>query len=112
MHDSLPNRTLTALLALLLCVAPTVGWPGDGRDQARDHDRARAALQAGEILPLPSVLERVARSHPGDVLEVELERGHEGWKYELKVLQRGGGVIKLELDARTGEVLRHRNERR
>ena len=30
---------------------------------------------AGEVLPLQQVLEKVQRSHPGDVLEVELE-GH------------------------------------
>ena len=36
-----------------------------------DHDRARAALVAGEVLPLPAVLERVGREHPGQVLAVD-----------------------------------------
>jgi uncharacterized membrane protein YkoI len=74
----------------------------------RDHDRARAALQAGEVLPLQKILERVQRTHPGEVLEVELE--HEGgrWVYELKLLQGGGRLLRLDVDAKTAEVLRSR----
>jgi hypothetical protein len=40
----------------------------------RSHDRARQAVEAGEILPLRTVLERVERDYPGQVLDVELER--------------------------------------
>ncbi|WP_101050257.1 PepSY domain-containing protein [Macromonas nakdongensis] len=75
-----------------------------------DHDRARAALVAGEVLPLAEVLQRVARQHPGHVLEVELEREDGRWVYELKLLQGDGGVLKLEADARDGTVLRRRSE--
>lgn len=75
---------------------------------ASDHERARAALQAGEILSLQKVLERVQASHPGDVLEVELEREQGRWVYELKLLQRSGALLRLDVDARTAEVLRSR----
>ncbi|NIC40041.1 PepSY domain-containing protein [Aquabacterium sp. A08] len=93
-----------------------VGWalltglvaPGAWADS--DHDRARAALVAGEVLPLAEVLQRVARQHPGHVLEVELEREHGRWVYELKLLQADGGVLKLEVDARDGTVLRRRSD--
>jgi len=77
-----------------------------------DHDRARAALVAGEVLPLPAVLERVGREHPGQVLAVELEREHGRWIYELKLLQPDGGLLKLDVDARDGTVLKRRQERR
>ena len=77
-------------------------------DDPGDHERARAALQAGQILLLQKVLERVQRSHPGDVLEVELEREDGRWVYELKLLQRGGSLLRLDVDARTAEVLRSR----
>ncbi|MGA0612887.1 PepSY domain-containing protein [Caldimonas sp. KR1-144] len=70
-----------------------------------DHERALAALRAGEVLPLPVLLERVQRSHPGQVLEVELEREDGRWIYELKLLEAGGRVRKLEVDARTAQVL-------
>ncbi len=77
-------------------------------DDRRDHERARAALLAGEVLPLQDVLAKVQRSHPGEVLEVELEREHGRWVYELKVLQRGGQLLRLDVDAKTAVVLRHR----
>jgi uncharacterized membrane protein YkoI len=75
---------------------------------ARDHDRARQALEAGEILPLRAILERAERDTPGQVIEVELEREAGRWIYEIKVLAAGGVMVKLELDARDGAVLRRR----
>ena len=97
---------------VLLALLPLAIAAGTVQADPRDHDRARAALQAGEVLPLATVLQRVAQSHPGDVLEVELERERGTWVYELKLLQRGGGLLKLEVDARSGEVLRSRSRQR
>ena len=93
-------------MALLLGFAatPAKAQPAN----ASDHDRARAALVAGEVLPLTEVLQRVARQHPGQVLEVELEREDGRWVYEVKLLQAGGRLVKLELDAGSGEVLKRR----
>lgn len=75
-----------------------------------DQDRARAALQAGEVLSLRTILERVERDYPGQVIEAELERKGGRWVYELKLVQTGRQVIKLEIDASSAEVLR-RDER-
>jgi uncharacterized membrane protein YkoI len=94
----------TGVLALALLAGP-VAWADS------DHDRARAALVAGEVLPLPTLLERVGRQHPGHVLEVELERDKDRWVYELKLLQPGGSVLKLDVDARDATVLKQREER-
>lgn len=79
---------------------------GERRDH--DHDRARAALQAGEVMPLQKVLETLQRSHPGEVLEVELEHENGRWVYEFKLLQSGGRLVRLDVDARTAAVLRTR----
>ena len=79
----------------------------------RDHDRARAAVEAGQVLPLRTLLGQLEREHPGQVLEVELEQSQGRWVYEIKLLQPGGRLARLELDARTGEVLRqHVREQR
>lgn len=99
---------LAAALAVLLAAAPTYA--------DSDQDRARAAVQSGQVLPLKTVLERLEREQPGQVLEVELERDeHDGgrWLYEVKLLQAGGRLLKLEVDASTGEILKRRvRERR
>ena len=94
------------LLAVGLgCAALAVAPAGraDGRD---DHERARRAVEAGEVLPLRVLLEQVERTYPGQVLEVELEREDGRWVYELKLLRGGGEMLELELDARDGTLLK------
>jgi uncharacterized membrane protein YkoI len=80
-----------------------------GADDTQDHDRARKAFEAGEILPLPAILERVAREFPGQVLDVELERENRGagelWVYKVKVLLTGGSLAKFKFNARDGELI-------
>lgn len=70
-----------------------------------DHDRARRALEAGEVLPLARILDQLRPEYPGDVLEVELERDDGRWLYELKLLQPGGKLLKLKVDARDAMVV-------
>jgi uncharacterized membrane protein YkoI len=97
---------LAALLPALLALPLN----SNARGGSHDHDRARSALQAGKILPLPTIMARVAQSHPGHVLEVELEREDERWIYELKLLQPGGGLLKLEIDAKSGAVIKQKTK--
>jgi len=96
-----------ALLALLLCARMSGAAWADGRD---DHERARAAVQAGEVMSLTALLERLQRTHPGQVLELELDRQDGRWIYEVKLLQPDGRLLKLELDARTAQVLEARRK--
>lgn len=93
------------LIALILSVA--LALPVHAADSG-DHDRARKALEAGEILPLKTVLEMVSRESPGQVMEVELERKGERWVYEIKLLRTGGALVKLRVDASDGKVIDHR----
>jgi len=58
-----------------------------------DHDRARYALQQGEVRPIAEILRRVADEVPGEVIEVELER--EKWL----------GMVEVLVDAATAEIL-------
>ena len=70
-----------------------------------DHDRARAAAQAGQIQPLQTVLAAVSKTHPGHILDVELEQENGQWVYEIKLLQADGYLRKLLINARTMEIL-------
>ena len=45
------------------------------------------------------------RSFPGQVLDLELEHEQGRWIYEIKLLQPDGQLLKLEVDARTAQVL-------
>lgn len=100
------SRSSTRFItALVLGAALSAG--AMARDRG-DHERAREAVVAGQILPLRTVLERLEREHSGRVLEIELESEDRRWIYEVKLLQPGGQLLKLEVDAGTGEVLGRR----
>lgn len=105
------NRTLRALLAALLVGAAGISTVSAVADDNRDHDLARQAREAGEVLPLPAILARVERDYPGQILDVELERDHAGhgqtgrWVYKIKVLRSGGSLVKIKVDARNGSVM-------
>lgn len=107
----MPTPRPTVMLAVLLMVGGLAA-PSSSAFADSDHEQARRAVQAGEILPLPQILERVARRYPGQVLEVELERKGDRWVYELKVLQSDGRLIKMDIDARSGEFREKRGGER
>jgi uncharacterized membrane protein YkoI len=100
------TSTYKSFMALSAALALTLFGAGASlASDAHDHDRARQALEAGEILPLRTILERVERDHPGQIMEVELERKDTGWIYEVKLLKTGGVLVKLKINARNGTVL-------
>lgn len=93
----------SALLGV--CLAFTLpAWASS--DDRADHDAAREALVRGQVMPLKNVLEHLARQRPGgQILEVELEKKRGRWIYEIKQMSPSGQLVKLKLDAQTGELL-------
>ncbi len=98
----LMHRLAPALLIFLALAAPATA------QERRDHERARAALEAGQIRPLTDILAEVERRYRGRVIEADLERDDGQWLYELKILPSNGRVFIVELDAATGQFLRGR----
>jgi len=78
-----------------------------------DHERARQAMVRGDVLPLKRVMEHLERQRPGGhVLEVELEEHGGRWVYEIKQLEPGGQLVKVKLNAQTGELLEAKARKR
>ncbi|MDZ4128878.1 MAG: PepSY domain-containing protein [Hydrogenophaga sp.] len=100
------RRPLNHIALTSLLAAALLSVPASASD--RDHDRAREAVKAGQVMPLRTVLEHLEREHPGKVLDVELEEEHGRLVYEVKLLQSDGRLVKLELDAKTATVLRRK----
>jgi len=68
--------------------------------------------QAGTILPLHTVIQRVKEKFKGSVIDVELEGESDDGDtlqpfliYEIKLLDLSGNRIDLVIDAKTGEFI-------
>lgn len=85
-----------ALPALLVVSVTGVAYSDD------DQDTARRLREAGEILPLETIIGSARNEFPGRVLEVELEEEDGGFVYELELLDESGVVHELRYDARSG----------
>jgi hypothetical protein len=97
-HIASPVTLLGAALCALLLSMPLLAGE-------RDHERAREALEAGEILPLRTIIEKLERDYPGQVIEVELEREDGRWVYKIKLLRANGALLKMKLDAGDATLL-------
>lgn len=74
-------------------------------DDDHAYDRARRAVDRGETLPIEEVLQRLEAQVPGEVIGIEFERDHSRWVYEFKIIDGGGGLLEVTVDAKTGTVL-------
>jgi len=103
-----PHRSSLAVLTVLLsALIPIVGEPSlaHGDDPAR-RDEVRRAVEAGEVLPLAQILERVRGKVSGDITGIEINREDGRWHYEFRVIERSGRVLEVHVDARTGNIER------
>lgn len=86
------------ILALMAGLVP-VGQADISREQAQH------LTEEGEILPLAQVLAELRQQYPGHAIEVELEREHGRYIYEIEWLDPEGRVWEFKIDARNGELL-------
>lgn len=106
LFQSSERRSWPVPMMLALVLLPGL-WPmGAWASGRQDHEEAREALARGQVMPLKSVLDQLARQRPGGhILEVELERSDGRWIYEIKQMDASGQLVKLKLDAQTGLLL-------
>ncbi len=95
-------RSIPAVVVLLAMALPA------GADT--DAATVRRLRESGEILPLEKILERARKERPGEVLETELERKGARHVYEVEILDAQGRVWELKFDARSGELLRQKQD--
>lgn len=73
-----------------------------------DQDRARSAVQEGQIKSLDVILSSVRQRVPGRVVGVNLRGGNGSQRpfvYDVRVLSPGGNIKAVEVDARTAQIL-------
>src|SRR3546814_19685553 len=109
--------TLLAIAALPLgyAAAPSIAQGFEKKHESgstkaerkrAEQDAIRQAVQRGELLPLPRVLAIAQAKVSGEVVKIELEYESWGIKYEVKILTPSGRVREVEINARTGAVVK------
>lgn len=94
------------LVLLSLAVFTLLASPVRADDDAADHNLARRLVAEGQIRALAVIVEEVKVQVPGEMLEVEFESENGIYKYELKILRPDGKIQEVEVDARTGTILK------
>lgn len=97
------RASLLALLAFAAFASPAFA-------QRSDHDVALTAVEQREALPLSRIMSIARGAVPGEIIEVELDRDNGRLIYAVKILTSTGRVREVELDARSGAVLRTEDE--
>ncbi|MGC2857624.1 PepSY domain-containing protein [Novispirillum sp. DQ9] len=103
-----PSRLSPSLLWSLAAVLALLAGPAAAGPDRDDHERARAALQAGEVKPLREVMEVATDQFAGEMVEAELDRKGPFWIYHITLLAPDGSILKLSYDAATTALVRAR----
>ncbi|MFP5411850.1 MAG: PepSY domain-containing protein [Gammaproteobacteria bacterium] len=102
------SRILALVTAAGIAGAGLIAALPASADSGLRQDEVRQLRESGKILSMEDILGRARQAQPGQVVEVELERENGRYVYEVKLIDTGNKVHKLELDAGTGEVLRRK----
>ncbi len=95
----MPARSPLFCLPLLLALALPAA--------AEEQYVIRRAVEAGQLKPLSEILAGIQTSHPGKVLDVDLERDRSGRRvYEITILKSNGQRAKILADAVSGKELK------
>lgn len=100
-------QRIDALAMLFAALAGPAALTAAGPAAAQSgQDRAREERLEGSILGYEEIVARAKQAVPGRVVGQNLVRaGPERYVYRLKILQSGGKVARVSLDAKTGEIL-------
>ena len=99
------------LILLALGLGPVLAVPASAGQS--DQDRARSAVEKGQIKPLDQILSSVRQRVPGRVVGVNLRGGNGGQRpyvYDVRVISPQGNIRAVEVDASTAQVLSVRGQ--
>jgi uncharacterized membrane protein YkoI len=88
-----------------LCLLASLSGAARPARGSEDADRARRALEKGEIRPLDEVLRAAREAAPGDVVAVDLKHDEGRWLYKLRILGTDGKRRTVKVDAGSLKIL-------
>lgn len=98
------HRAWMGWFALLLLLVTLSFFPR--ADSGESPANAGRLSSKGEIMSLEKIYQKAKSYKPGEILEVELEKKHGRYVYEIDILDAGSQVWELKLDAKTGQLLK------
>ena len=97
--------TVVPTILLVAALASITLAPSHARDDDPERREAvRRAVEAGEVLPLSQILEKVRLSVSGDITGIEVNREGGRWRYEFRVIDGAGRVLEVHVDAHSGSI--------
>lgn len=73
---------------------------------ARGAETAPPTPQPQDILPLAAILTVAQKRVAGEVIDVDLDDDDGAFHYEVEILTRKGRKIEMQIDARSGQILK------
>jgi uncharacterized membrane protein YkoI len=95
------SATLLAVALTLLCIS-AISFVNADESQLT----ARKLSEAGLILPLEKISKAAKSIKAGQILEAELELEKGVYIYEIEILDNNSQVWELNLDAKTGKLIK------
>ncbi|MCG6856629.1 MAG: hypothetical protein LJE67_01025 [Salaquimonas sp.] len=74
------------------------------KNRSLDHDKAREAVQRGDVIALNEALGIVEENIEGRVIDIDLKRTLFGYVYTFKVKARSGRIATVRMNARNGRL--------
>jgi uncharacterized membrane protein YkoI len=111
-YPSIVSRAaMAAALFLGAAAVPAAFGHEHGSSHAEhDEEKARAAVESGEILPLDKVVAALKTGVKGEISSIELEYERGIWVYEFKVISPRGRMIEAYVDAKSGKLIEKKGE--
>lgn len=106
----MPFLTRRTLLCLAASAGAALAAPFASASEDNEHESARRAVERKEALPLADILDRVGGDLGGEITRVSFKREHGIWVYEFKVVEPGGRLAEVYVDAKSGRILEREDD--
>ncbi len=106
----MPRLGRRTLLRLAASAGAALAAPFALASDDNEHESARGAVERKEALPLADILARVGGDLGGEITRVSFKREHGVWVYEFKVVEPGGRLVEVYVDAETGRILEREDD--
>jgi uncharacterized membrane protein YkoI len=106
------NRFPNCFKATIIAVGVALSSGGSAFADDDDVAEAKAIAAAAGLMSIEQATEKALQAKPGTVIEVELDKRAwpQGWDYEFEIVDAEGKEWDVDIDAKTGEARKVRQD--